>query len=183
MNWPTNFFILGAAFLSVFWQSAFDGLRHLLGVQVDLLPPIMVYAALCGGITSVALLSCLGGIWLDALSANPLGISILPLFLAGVVIWLVRDLILRDEAFAQLVVGLAVSSAVPLLTLLILLTLGYQPLFGWGTVWQLIVMSVGGALATPVFFIIFEWLHRALAHGHMKETSFRPDREIRRGRI
>ena len=46
MNWLNTVFILGAAFLAVFWQAAFRGVRHVLGAQVDLLPPLMVYASL-----------------------------------------------------------------------------------------------------------------------------------------
>ena len=38
----------------------------------------------------------LGGIWFDSLSANPFGITILPLFAIGFPIWLFRDLLLRE---------------------------------------------------------------------------------------
>ena len=50
-----------------------------LGAQIDLLPALMVYAALNAGLPTVALLAVFGGLWFDTLSANPLGISILPL--------------------------------------------------------------------------------------------------------
>jgi hypothetical protein len=43
-------------------------------------------------------------------------------------------------------------------------------------------MSVGGAVATPIVFVFFEWLHRTLVHSRPLPSSFRPDREIRRGR-
>ena len=48
-----------------------------------------------------------GGLWFDSLSANPLGITILPLLAIGFVIQLRRDLILRDQSFAQFVIGVA----------------------------------------------------------------------------
>ena len=44
------------------------------------------------------------------------------------------------------------------------------------------VVSPGGALATPVLFILFGWLHSVLGDVEPAELSFRPDREIRRGR-
>ena len=176
-------FVLGAAYLAVFWETAFSGVRHLVGAQVDLLPPLMVYAALCTGLTTVALLALCGGLWFDSLSANPLGVSVLPLFAVGLAIYLKRELILRDETFAQLVLGLAASAATPVLTLLLLLTMGHAPMLGWGTLWQLIVLTVGGAIATPICFELFGWLHRMLVHNRAAETSFRPDREIRRGRL
>jgi hypothetical protein len=43
-------------------------------------------------------------------------------------------------------------------------------------------MSVGGGLAAPIWFEIFSWLHRTFVHESVVESSFRPDREIRRGR-
>ena len=182
MNWLNTLFILATAFLAVFCEAAFNGVRHLIGAQIDLLPALMVYAGLCANLTTVTLLAALGGLWFDSLSANPLGVSVLPLFVVGLVIHVKRDLILRDQTFAQLVLGLAASMAAPVLTLLVLLTTRHTPLLGWGTLWQLIVMGVGGAVATPVCFELFGWLDRALVHQRAAETSFRSDREIRRGR-
>lgn len=182
MNWLNTILVLAAAFLAVFWQAAFSGLRHLLGAQIDLLPPLMVYASLAAGLHAVCLLAILGGLWFDSLSANPLGVSILPLFLIGLVIYRSRELVMREQAFAQAVLGLAASAAMPVMVLLSLLTTGRAPLFGWGTLWQLLAMSLGGAAATPIFFVLLEWLQRHLVHQRMGETSFRADREIRRGR-
>jgi rod shape-determining protein MreD len=183
MNWLQTILLLGAAFLAVFWEAAFGGLRQLLGAQVDLLPPLMVYASLQGSIVTVALLAFCGGLWFDSLSANPLGVTVLPLFVVGFVIHLKHELILRDQTFAQLVLGLAASAATPLLTLLILLTMGHAPLLGWGTLWQLLVLGVGGAAATPLCFELLNWLQRTLVHSGDTQSSFRPDREIRRGRL
>jgi cell shape-determining protein MreD len=183
MNWLSTILVLGTAFLAVFWEAAFGGVRHFLGAQIDLLPPLMVYAGLCTGITTVTALALAGGLWFDSLSANPLGVTVLPLFAVGLAIHLNRELILRDETFAQLVLGLSASAATPLATLLLLLTMGRTPLLGWGTLWQLVVLSVGGAIATPVCFELFGWLQRTLVHRGTAESSFRPDREIRRGRL
>ena len=71
----------------------------------------MVYAALNADIVTVSLLAVLGGLWFDSLSANPLGVSILPLFAVGFVIYLQRELILRELPFAQFVLGAAASAA------------------------------------------------------------------------
>ena len=182
MKWLDTILVLFAAFLVVFWEAAFQGVRHLLGAQIDLLPPLMVYASLCAGLNTAMLLALCGGLWFDSLSANPLGISVLPLLAIGVAIYASRELILRSQTFAQLVIGLAASIAVPLITLLLLLSTGHRPLLGWGTLWQVLVMGFGGALATPVFFELFGWLHRKLGRVEVSEVSFRPDREIRRGK-
>jgi hypothetical protein len=182
MNRLQTVFVLATAFLAVFWESAFSGLRHLLGAQIDLLPALMVYASLCTGMTTVTLLALAGGLCFDSVSANPLGVSVLPLFAVGLLIHVKRDLILRTQPFAQAILGAAASAAVPALTLLMLLTTRHTPLIGWGTLWQLIVMSAAGAVATPVCFELFGWLDRTLVHPHERQSSFRPDREIRRGR-
>jgi rod shape-determining protein MreD len=174
--------ILVAAFLAVFTEAVIPVPRHLFGAQVDLLPALMIYAALNTDIVTVALLAVAGGMWFDTLSANPLGVSILPLFAVGFPIYLQRDLILRELSFAQLVLGAMASALVPALTILLLLTGGQQPLFGWGLLWQWIVMIVGGALATPIIFALFDWCEHALGYRLRTEPSFRPDREIRRGK-
>jgi hypothetical protein len=43
-------------------------------------------------------------------------------------------------------------------------------------------MIAGVALATPVIFALFDWCRHALGYQPQTETSFRPDREIRRDR-
>ena len=183
MNWLHTLFVLGAAFLAIFWEAAFGGLRHVLGAQIDLLPPLMVYASLYTGITTVALLALAGGLWFDSLSANPLGVTVLPLFAIGLAIHLKRELILRDQTIAQLVLGFGASTAAPALTMLLMLSMGHAPILGWGTLWQWVVLSVGGAVATPICFELFGWMERTLMHRGATASSFRPDREIRRGRL
>ena len=93
MNFFNSILILAAAFLAVFAEAAFQLPRHLFGAQVDLLPALMIYAALNADLVTVSLLAALGGLWFDSLSANPLGVSILPLLAVGFPIWLRRDLI------------------------------------------------------------------------------------------
>ena len=174
--------IFAAAFLAVFGQAVFPGVRQLLGAQVDLLPVLMVYAALNTNLATVALLAIFGGLWFDALSANPLGVTILPLFAVGFVILSQRELILHKLSFAQIVLGAIACAVAPPLTVLLLLTGGAQPLLGLGSLWQWFVMTVGGAAATPVIFALFAWCNHALGYQPRSESSFRPDREIHRGR-
>ena len=181
MNPLNTTLILAAAFLTVFGEAVFPLPRHWLGTQVDLLPALMVYAALTADITTVSLLAVFGGLWFDTLSANPIGISIMPLFAIGFVIYLKRELILRESPFAQFILGASASAIMPALSVLLLLTGGQEPLLGWGSIWQWLVMTAGGAVATPIMFQFFTWCRHALGYPPRVETSFRPDREIRRG--
>jgi hypothetical protein len=132
MSWLHTILILAAAYLAVFWEAAFPGIRRVLGAQIDLLPPLMVYAGLRTDLTTVSLTAVLGGLWFDSLSAAPLGVSVLPLFLAGASIYATRDLILREQPFAHVVLGFAASLAVPVLTLVLLLTKTKALLLGGG---------------------------------------------------
>ena len=177
-----NILIFIAALLAVFGQSAFNGIRDLLGAQVNLLPALMVYAALTAGSAMMIALAAISGLLFDTLSANPLGTSVLPLLTVGFLIQWRRDLLLHEHVYAQFTLGLVASAVAPLLSVLILLTLGKSPLLGWGSLWQWLVMSVGGGIATPVLFFLFGWFNHALGYQRVIETSFRPDREIRRGR-
>jgi rod shape-determining protein MreD len=177
-----NILILLTAFLAVFLQGTFGGVRHLFGAQVDLLPALMVYTALSCGPGLMITLAVVGGLLFDTLSLNPLGVSILPLLLLGFLIQVRRDLLLRDAFYAQFTLGLLASAAAPGLTVLLLLTLETNPLLGWGSLWQWVVMSVGGAIAAPLFFLLFGWLNHTLGYQPVIESSFRADREIRRGR-
>jgi rod shape-determining protein MreD len=182
MTWLTTILIFLFTILAVFWEAAFHPLRNLVGAQVHLLPALTVYAALSAGFPSTILVAFFGGLAFDSLSANPPGISILPLFAIGTVIYAKRELLLRDQWFAQIVLGAVASLVAPVLTLMLLLTTGHSPVIGWGTLWQLLVMSIGGGLVTPVIFEIFSWANRTFGYARRHETSFRPDREIRRGR-
>jgi len=182
MNLFKTALILSFAFLAVFGQATLSAPRHLLGAQIDLLPALMVYAALNADLVTLSLLAVLGGMWFDSLSANPLGVTVLPLMVAGFPIYVRRDLILRGLPFAQLVLGAAASALVPALTVLLLLNAGKQPLIGWGSLWQWLVMIAGGAAATPLIFSLAEWCGHTLGYKPRTVAGFRPDREIHRGR-
>ena len=71
----------------------------------------------------------------------------------------------------------------PALTLLMLLSGRTEPLLGWGTLWQWIVMTAGGALATPFIFALMNWCNGSLDYKLRTEVSFRPDREIQHRKI
>ena len=182
MNPLRPILILLAAFLAVFAQAAFHGLHHLLGVQINFLPALVVCASLRTGLTTMIATAAFGGLCFDSLSENPLGISVLPLFIAGFIVCWKSDLILRDQFYAQFVIGLIASALVPVMTLLLLMTSGRTPLLGLGTFWQWLVLTLAGGAATPVLFKILDWLEAGLSYKRAAETTFRQDREIRRGR-
>src|SRR6185503_17971564 len=178
MNWLNTLLILGAAYLVVFAEASFTQLRTWLGAQVDLLASLMVYASLTRGLPTLAALAICGGLWFDSLSANPLGVTVLPLFAVGWAIQRYKGLILRDQLFVQRLLGLAASAVVPLLTVVLLMNTERKPLLGWFSLWQWLFVSLVGAIVTPVWFRVFDWLSHALSYRSLDEPSFRLDREI-----
>jgi hypothetical protein len=106
----------------------------------------------------------------------------LPLFLVGFVIQRYRGLILRDQTFAQMFLGATAGLVAPALTLGLLINLDTQPLVGWFSLVQWLVMALVGAAVTPIWFAIFDRLHDALVYQPQGGSSFRTDREIKRGR-
>ena len=182
MNWRSTIFVLTATFVAVFLEASLGLFRNLLGAQIDCLPALMVYAALTHGLSTIVLVAVCGGLWFDSLSLNPLGVSVLPLLLIGVVIYQSRELLMRDHVFAQVVLGLAAGAVQPLATLFILLNKGTAPALGWFSLWQWLVMAMGSAAAAPVCFWLFDRLRRTFEYQPVIQTSFRPDRQIKRGR-
>ena len=83
VNYLNTCAILLVAYLAVFLQASVTVVRNWIGVQIDLLPVLMVYCGLSTGLATLTLTAVLGGLWFDSLSANPLGVTILPLFLVG----------------------------------------------------------------------------------------------------
>lgn len=167
----------------VFIQATFDPFRNLLGVQFDLLPGLMVYCSLSAGLFTITALALVGGLCLDSLSSNPLGVSVLPLFIIGFSIQLYRSLIVRDQYFTQLTLGLAASALMPLLTLLLLLHGDRQPIIGLGSLWHWVLVTLVGGMTTPIWFLILTKASNAVNYRPITESSFRPDREIKRGRF
>lgn len=174
--------LLLVVLLVVFLEAAVPWGHRWLGAQPDWLPGLVVYAALSGGLLSFTLVAVCGGLWFDALSVQTLGVSVLPLFLVGWGIFLKQEMILREQPYAQFLVGALASAATPLLNLLLLVSLGEAPLLGWGSLWQWLVVALAGGAVTPVWFRLFTWLHRALNYQPAVEPAFREDREIKRGR-
>ncbi|MFN7138964.1 MAG: hypothetical protein ACK4UN_06475 [Limisphaerales bacterium] len=182
MNPINHILVILAAYLAVYMQATFDVFRDLFGVQLDLLPTLIVYASLTHGILFVGLLAFWSGLFYDSLSANPLGISVLPLFFVGLMIYFFRTLLLRERTYAQFVLGTAACAAVPVFTLMGLFTLNQNPLFGVGTLWQILLMAGIGGVLTPVIFRVLDRISRTFNYAPLPESSFRPDREIKRGR-
>jgi rod shape-determining protein MreD len=183
MNHRNTIALCLAAYLLVFLQVYWQGGARLFGAKVDFLPSLIV----CGGIISslggMTITAMVAGLAYDSFSENPLGLSILPLFLCGFIIYRNREFILRGEYFAQFVLGTLASLSAPALAAIGLIAMGHQPIISWTALPTLIWTAVLGGAATPVWFFLFQKWNDALHYPLMSETSFNPDRQIDRGRF
>jgi hypothetical protein len=183
MNWITPTLLFVTALMAVFVEAKGIPFRAWIGAQIDFLPALLVFAAVTQHFLVICGLSLAGGLWFDSLSFNPLGTSVLPLLAIAGTIYFTRPLLLNRNTHAQFILGLAASAVVPLLALLVLFGMGESPALDIGFAWRWLVMALGGAASTPLFFKFFTRIDRALAYPVANETSFRPDREIKRGRF
>ncbi len=156
--------ILLAALIGVFLESACTLPRDLLGAPVHPLPPLIIYAALQSNLATLTLLAILGGLWQSALSADPVGISMAPLFLVGILVASYRKHFVRQQWFVHAMLGAAASALVPALVLFMLITLGHEPALNWFSLWQWLVASAGGGLITLAIFPLLDRARRALTH-------------------
>lgn len=182
MNRLSTSIILFVAYLAVYFQTSFNGLRGLVGAQFFLLPVLVVYAGLKMDFATVILLALVGGLAQDALSANPLGLSILPLAIAG---WLViefRARILREESYTQTLVAFLACLGVQGMVFIELILMGSVFDVTIAIVWKWIASSLMAGALTPLFFALFGKLDDFLNYKPLPETTFRKDREIKRGR-
>ena len=124
----------------------------------------------------------LGAACRDSLSANPVGVSLIPLLLIGWILAEHREIVLRESLFARWILGSLAGAVYPLLSVAILLTLGEEPLLGWRFLWGMGIWTLSGGVLSLLAFPVFDWLTDRFAYQPVTPPSFRPDREITRGR-
>ncbi len=203
MNWVLPASLLLGSILIVFGESTIELFRQVVGAQPDLLAPLVVYAALSTNLPTTIATALTGGLAFDALSSGPPGLTSVPLTVLGVLLHRRREVFLKNSTWAQMLLGgasaLAVSAAsVALLFVLWPLVAGGGPpssfmperregladlpSLDWGTLWQLVVVAVGGAIGAPVIFRVFRWVEKTFHYPLIRPTAYRPDREIQRRR-
>lgn len=182
MNRLETISILLAAWLAVAFEISFHGFRHVLGFQISLLPPLMVYVALSNSLPGIVLLSLVGGLANDAFSANPLGVTTLALATTGLLLHHNRDFVLRDQGYAQVAMGLLASALVPALTVLALMSTQQPVALTWRLFGHWLGAAVGGAVGTPLVFRFFALLSQWFSYQPLPENRFRDTRQIKRTR-
>ncbi len=211
MNKVTASILLAAAYLAVYFTVASTWPHRLLGVQVDLLPSLMVFTALTLDLPAVFCLAVVGGGFFDAFSFNPLGVSTVSLLVAGYTLHFCRELVVRNQVVTQMICGATATLAIPALSLLLLhaglfeparpgngLSLDTAPALEAGAILpslaqpaplvalaslsQGLILVAAGAVLAPLVFALLDRLMRALEHPVAHPSWFRSDREVKHGR-
>ncbi len=139
------------------------------GVHLELLPPLLLYAAFSVRFSTALLLAVFASVVYDALSAGPMGGSAIP-YLAGTVLFCaVRPIFFRNRISTQFISGFVLSFA----------TLFLQWIFcgkfssGLHHVLPPILrLSVLCAILTIFYFAVLDWIcHLAGAEPGRPETS------------
>ena len=182
-HWFSVILFLLVGYCVIFAESRMTGVRQLIGTQIDLLPGMLVYAAVSFNVGVVISSATILGLLFDSMSTNALGTSSVAFLLTTFSLFYFRELLLQDQITAQFVLGAIASAAVPFLALLIIVAAGQTPLIGAGSLAQWLLMTAGGAAFTPLWFLLFNRLDRSLRYKEVSDPSFRPDRQIARGKF
>jgi rod shape-determining protein MreD len=151
-------------------------------VQLDLLPGMIIYAALVFRMEVVLLCAAVFGLLFDSLSANLPGTTFTSLAAIGVTASRFREVLLSNQFTTHWVLGLIASAVAPVISVLVLTLSGATPLVKFGSIWHWAIMTAGGGALTPVWFLFFSRLDDALSYKEAPESAFRSDRQIARGR-
>ena len=169
---------IGVVYLEARWTVIEGGWRG----QIDLLPVFAAYAALHGRIGVMAGVAVLGGCWFDLLSANPLGISMMSLFLTAYMLHGMHEVLLKGQMAAQFFVCVLAGALNPVIAGVILWVMGTGPMLGWGVIWQVLINAVCCGLAGPVLFLILNQLDQSLSYAPVAKPWNRPVVEVKRSK-
>ena len=168
--------------LGIYLQAASDFLRPFLGVHPHLAPALLICAVLQMGRARWVPLAVLWGLWQDALSANPMGVSAASLLVVGLGLDPWKQVLLKERAWTRGFLGIVGGAIYPVLTLILVLSRGGKPLLGWGFLVAVGVWSLSSGVLAAVFYPCIEKLTDLFAYPEVERPSIRLDREIIRGR-
>ena len=154
--------VLLIALISIYVASAWNLPRHLLGAQLNPLPALMLVVALRSPISTIGMLSIFGSFAQSALSSNPLGLSLIPLYLFGFIVHMYSHSLSHHHSGSRLALGAAAGALIPIMSLGLLLLTNKEPLFGWFTLWQWAIGTLSSGLIALMFFPLIEWLDKSV---------------------
>jgi len=137
------------------------------GAKLDLVPVMVIFAALTSSWQRALLVAAFSALLLDALSSAPLGLSIPPAAVAAVVINHFRRIFYRENWLLQSLLAAGVSLGCSVWTLL-MLSLGATPLpLNFGVIGKMGLIALLAVAVTPPLL----WLLGRLGHWLRQEEA------------
>ncbi|MSU36944.1 MAG: hypothetical protein EXS36_17975 [Pedosphaera sp.] len=182
MSWVPLTSLFVAAWLATYAQTQFPMVRLAFGIPFCILPALAAYVAMNHSILITTVFTVVTALGVDSLSANRFGVSVVPFFLFGFIAHISRHVLLQDQRYTQFWLGFTGGILVPLGTLAMLFLGQREPMFGSVTIRQLLLLGLLNGLVCPAFFWLFDRIQQGFDYQPLAVPSFRPDREIKRGR-
>lgn len=150
----TTLIAIAGILIAAALQAHMPTLWWLGGVHAELLPALVVYAALTMHRGRALLLALVAGMTQDALSAAPFGISALAYGIAAIVITSLREALDRDLAWMQWSAGGLTSVTASVIAFF---AIGLS----FGNVLKMLVVASVAGMATVVLFFVLDFARMA----------------------
>lgn len=132
----------------------------IIGAHPDLILLAVVSWTLQRGLTEGLTWAFVGGLWLEALSGAPFGLSLLALVITAFLVSPLETTLFRQH-IVFLIATVTAASFVNGAVYLLLLRLSGNPGAALGALWRIAMpAALYTGLLTPIFYPAFRWLHR-----------------------
>lgn len=132
----------------------------IIGAHPDLVLLAVVSWTLLRGLTEGLTWAFVGGLWLEALSGAPFGLSLLALVLVAFLVSPLETTLFRQH-IVFLIATVTVASFANGAVYLLLLRLSGNPGVALAALWRIVIpVALYTGLLTPIFYPGFRWLHR-----------------------
>jgi len=154
--------ILLVALITTYAASVWNLPKQTLGTQLDPLPALMLVVALRAPIATIALLAIFASLTQSALSSNPLGLSLLPLYALGFTVHINSHNLSHYRTGSRFALGAAAGAIIPLMSLALLFLINKEPLIGWFSLWQWAAGILSSGLMALIFSPLIGWLDKSV---------------------
>ena len=161
------FLFLLASFVVVVAQCTLANLVTWGGARLELMPALVAYAAMSTRWPLALALALVGGVFLDALSANRLGISSVALVTVAFIGSRGQRLVLRDHWSAQMLVGGLASLLASLVLCSSLAVGGLGWMLSLGGVARVAQVALMSLIAAPLLFRALDIVRERLGEERM----------------
>lgn len=132
----------------------------IIGAHADLVLLAVVSWTLLRGLTEGLTWAFVGGLWVEALSGAPFGLSLLALMIVAFLVSPLETALFRQH-IVFLIATVTVASFANGAIYLLLLRLSGNPGATLAALWRIVMpAALYTGLLTPIFYPIFRWLHR-----------------------